>query len=214
MTMKKIIFSLALLFAATCVQAQAHDGSVEYQKSQQPAAVIELPYNPDVVKAALNEYLSKKGKAKGSDLKGFVTYRNTQPLQSDSANADLFFKVERKSRQDKEVSVVSLLLAMPSQGMVSNVRYLNMEEAKTYLNELAPTIESYNLELLVKDQNERVIKAENKYKDLVQNQADLEKKRADTEKKIQENQADMKTQMAEVEAQKQKLTALVSQRKS
>src|SRR4051794_9436486 len=92
-----------------------------------------------------------------------------------------YFKVERKSRQEKEISVISLLLTAPKEGAPQNVRYLQMEQAKTYLNDLAPAIEAYQLELLIKEQNEKVIKAESQYKNLADDGADLEKKREDIE---------------------------------
>lgn len=212
--MKKISLSLTLLVFTTIVHAQASEGTVAYQKSQQPAAVIELPYSPDVVNAAMKDYLSKKGRSKGNDLKGFTTYRNTHLRPNDSANADLYFKVDRKSRQEKETSVISLLLTLPKEGTTGNVHYLNMEQAKGYLNELAPAIEAYSLELLIKDQNEKVIKAESKYKDLSDETIDLEKKRMGIEKKLLENNYETKTQVTEVETQRQKLSSLVSQRKS
>lgn len=212
--MKKGFISIPLFFLAGIVYGQATEGTVQYQKTDQPAAVIELPYSPDMVRDAMSDYLSKKGKSKGSDRKGFTTYRNTQPLHSDSANADLFFKVERKSRQEKEFSVVSLLLTSPKDGSPQNVRNLQMDEAKTYLNELAPAIEAYQLELQIKEQNENVIKAEAKYKGFADDATDLEKKRVDLDRKIADNKQDVQKQTAEVEVQKQRLTQLVAQRKA
>jgi hypothetical protein len=215
--MKKIVCSCFVLLFVNCLLfGQAQEGTVDYQKSQHPAAFIELPYSPDIVNAALNDYLSKKGKSGTNALKGFTTFRNTRVLQQDSANADLYFKVERKSKKEKQASVVSLLLAMPKEGVVAqnNVRYLNMEEAKAYLNELVPAIEAYNLELLIKDQNDAVIKAESKYKTLTDDATGLEKKKEDIEKKIRNNKQEQQTQKNEVDAQKQKLAEWVSLRKS
>ena len=212
--MKKVWFSIALIFLAAIVYGQATEGTVQYQKADQPAAVIELPYSPDVVRDAMRDYLSKKGKSKGDDRKGFTTYRNTQALQSDSANADLYFKVERKSRQEKEISVVSLLLTTPEGGSSQNLHYLQMDQAKTYLNDLAPAIEAYQLELQIKEQNEKVIRAEAKYKGLTDDGTDLEKKRVEIEKKLADNKQDVQKQAAEVEAQKQRLSQLVEQRKA
>jgi hypothetical protein len=206
-----------MLFIAALVVGQAKDGMVKFQRIQQPAAVIELPYAPDIVNAAMHDYLSKKGKLKGNDLKGFTTYRNTQQLQNDDvANADLYFRVERKGSQEKGTSTVSLLLTAPKEGNVNadNVHYLNMEQAKAYLNNLTPAIEAYNLEQQIKDQNEKVIKAESKFKSLTDDGTDLERKRVDIEKKQQENKLEQQTQTTEVDNQKQKLALLVSQRKS
>jgi hypothetical protein len=214
--MKRTIFSFCMVLISCLIYGQAREGAVEYQKSQQPAAVIELPYSPDIVKAAMSDYLSKKGKSKGTDLKGFTTYRNTQSLQSDSANADLYFKVERKSRKEKETSVLSLLLTMPKDDAANsnNLHFLNMEQAKNYLNDLAPAIEAYNLELVIKDQNKSVMKAESKFKSLNDEGNDLEQKRLAIERKIQDNKREQQAQKAEVENQKQKLTSWVGQRKS
>jgi hypothetical protein len=213
--MKAICLFFCLLILTLGVQAQAYEGTVEYQKIQQPAAVIELPYSTDIVNAALNSYLSKKGRSLGNDVKGFTTYRNTQPLQNDSANADLFFKIERKSKKEKGTTVVSLMLTVPGVDSVTaaNSHQLTMDEAKSYLNGLVPAIDAYSLELAIKDQNEVILQAEAKYNSLVDNGADLEKKRVALDKKVQDNKFDQQTQAVEVENQKQKLANLVSQRK-
>ena len=214
--MKRTMLSLGTLLLATLLFGQAQEGAVEYQKRHQSAAVIELPYAPDIVRAALNEYLSRKGRSKATDLKGFTTFRNTQPLANDSANADLYFKIERKSRQDKEISVVSLLLTTPQEVTVTSntVHHLNMEEAKTYLNDLGPAVEAYNLELLIKEQNADIISAESRYKNLVDDGTGLQRKKEDLERKIEQNRLEQQKQAAEVEALKQKLATKVSLRKA
>jgi hypothetical protein len=212
--MKKSIVSFTVLLISVFSYSQAQEGTVEYQKKTQPAAVIELPYPPSFVDAAMNDYLSKKGKSRSNDIKGFATFRNTSPVQNDSVNADLYFKTERKSRKEKEVTVLSLLV-MPTdeQTNAKNLHYLNMEEAKNYLNDLAYAIDAYNLELTIKDQNDAVIKAEAKYKNLLNDAEELEKKRTAFDKKIADNSHEQQQQLKEIENQKQKLSQLVSQRK-
>jgi hypothetical protein len=213
--MKKTILFFSILLISLLCYGQAQEGTVEYQKRLQPAAVIELPYPPSVVDAAMNDYLSKKGKSRKDNVKGFSTFRNTDPVQSDSINADLYFKTERKSRKEKEVTVISLLV-MPAeeQSNTSNLHYLKMDDAKNYLNELASSISAYNLEQTIKDQNDAVIKAETKYKSLVSDGNDLENKRTAIEKKIADNKNDQQQQLKEIENQKQKLSQWVGQRKS
>jgi hypothetical protein len=213
--MKKTILFFSILLVSLLSYGQAQEGTVEYQKRLQPAAVIELPYPPSVVDAAMNDYLSKKGKSRKDNVKGFSTFRNTDPVQSDSINADLYFKTERKSRKEKEVTVISLLV-MPAeeQNNTSNLHYLKMDDAKNYLNELASSISAYNLEQTIKDQNDAVIKAETKYKNLVSDGNDLENKRTAIEKKIADNKNDQQQQLKEIENQKQKLSQWVGQRKS
>jgi hypothetical protein len=213
--MKKAIPFFSILLISVFGYGQAYESAVQYQDKLQPAAVIELPYPPSVVDAAMSDYLSKKGKSRSNHLKGFITFRNTQPVQDDSVNADLYFKTEHKSKKEKEVTVVSLLL-MPieAQSNVGNLHYLAMDDAKAYLNGLATAIDAYNLELAIKDQNDAVIKAEAKYKSLADEGEDLENKRTGIEKKIAGNKNEQQQQLKEVENQKQKLTQQVSQRKS
>lgn len=208
------MLSLCLLFIMSVGFGQAQEGSVTYQKKHQAAAVIELPYAPGIVMSALNDYLSKKGRSKGSDLKGFTTFRNTTPVENDSTNADLYFKVERKSRKEKDISMVSLLLTNPTAGTATaNQHHLDMEEAKSYLDGLMPTIEAYNLELQIKDQNAAVTTAEARYKNLKNDGADLEKRKQELEQKIHNNNMEQQTLLNEIELQKQKLATKISERK-
>lgn len=90
---------------------------------------------------------------------------------------------------------------------------MDMEGAKNYLNDLALAIDAYNLEQTIKDQNDAVIKAEGKYKNLVSDGEDLQKKRVAIDKKIADNNNDQQQQLKEIENQKQKLSQWVSQRK-
>lgn len=213
--MKKIVVFFSVLLMCVCVYGQAYEGTVQFDKQAQPAAIIELPYPPSVVNDAMNSYLSKKGKSRSNDIKGFTTFRNMQPVPTDSTNADLYFKTERKSRKEKEITLVSLLV-MPNdaQAASANLHYLTMEDAKAYLEGLATTVNAYNLELTIKDQNDAVIKAEAKYKNMVNQGEDLVNKRAAIDKKILENKNDQEKQSKEVDSQRQKLSEWVSQRKS
>jgi hypothetical protein len=214
--MKRIITAACLLLAGHACFAQAIDGSVKVSRDLLPAAVIQLPYAPDIVSEALADYLSKKGRSKGTDIKGFTTFRNTQTPTDNNGNADLYFKVERKSRQEKGSTLVSLLLTAPKAGDVagSNLHYLNMEEAKAYLNGLVPVIEAHNLEQSIKDQNTVIIKTEARYKSLTEDGTDLDKKKLAIEKKINENRMAVQSQESEIALQKQKLETLVSKRKN
>jgi hypothetical protein len=210
---KTILFPLVWLISVFSY-GQAQESTVEYQKKMQPAAVIELPYSPSVVDAAMDDYLSKKGKSRSSDIKGFRTFRNTDAVTGDSTNADLYFKTERKSRKEKQVTVISLLLRpTDAQTNTDNLHYMNMGDARNYLNDLASAIDAYNLEVTIKDQNDAVIKAEAKYKNLIDEGEYLEKKRTTIDKRIADNKNDQQQQIKEIENQRKKLTEWISQRK-
>jgi hypothetical protein len=95
--MKKSIVLLTLLFVALLGYSQAMEGSVTYLKKQQPAAVIELPYAPSVVNDAMKDYLSKKGRAKGNDIKGFTTFRIPNPYRATAVMPTSILKPNAKA---------------------------------------------------------------------------------------------------------------------
>lgn len=209
----KSVFTLAFLFLyahATWGQAQA--GYVENKKVQLSAAVLEVPYEEDIVKDALDNHLNKKSKS-ATDIKGFTSFRNNQGRDDGSMASDLYFKVERKSRKEKNSTIISLLVGKPDPGLAEDQKvYLEMEEAKSILNSLVPVIDAYALEVQIKEQNDVVKKAESKHASLIKEGEDLERKKADIEKKIIENTNRIQAQQAEIENQKQKLTEMVSRR--
>lgn len=213
--MKRTIIFSFLLLAANLVFAQATEGSVTYQKKQQSAAVIMLPYSTDVVSTVMNDYLSKKGST-GSDIKGFKTYRNTQLMADDSTNADLYFKIERTNRKEKDQSTVSLMVGVPNEDIANRNpgAQLGMEQAKSFLNNLVPVMEAYKLEMQIKDLNDLVIKEEKKSQNLKNDGQDLVKRKHEIESKIESNKQNQEKQDAEVEKQKQALALLISQRKA
>src|SRR5688572_17561134 len=107
----KSIYVVLMVFMTAPAFSQSVDGTVNFKKNKELAAVMEVPYAYDVVTASLNEYLLKKGRSKETDARGFTTYRNTQPQNGDSTNADLYLKVERK---DKQSSTISLMVPQPA----------------------------------------------------------------------------------------------------
>lgn len=213
--MKYAISVLLITLCFSQAYSQAVEGTVEQSNNNLPAAVIELPVAPDVATAAMKDHLSKKGKSRTTDIKGFVTFRNTDSIPSDSTTADLYFKVERKSRREKEFSLVSLLLTTPGSNTASptKTRHLNMEEAKAFLNELQPAIIAFDLERQIKEQNEMVIKEETRYRHLDEERTELIKRQESMGQKILDKQNEQQSQKIEVEKQKQILTELVTKRK-
>lgn len=206
--------SLFLLLAATSF-GQVMTGKVGVGKSQQPAAIIELPYATEVVESAIKDQLTRKG-LRAEQSKGFMLFRNMQLVPSDTISSDLYFKVDRKNRRDNNLSVVYLVVAKKNENVAdrNGESDYGMDQAKTMLTDLIPSVDAAGLEAQIKDQQNTVNKAERKYKDLVSDGQDLEKRRKDLENKISTNQRDQESQKLEVEKQKQAFDAMVSKRKS
>ncbi len=212
--MKKFFLILFILGSATFGFSQAIATKVDYQKSSQPATVIELPYNPDLVSGALKDHFSKKG-VKESSSKGFLVYKGVQLAAADPNPSDLYFKIDRKSRKESDIAVVYLLVTKPGENPATRSSEDNygMNQAAIFLSDIGPSIEAYSLEQNIKGQDDAVKKAEKKYNSLVDDGKDLEKKKKSIEDKIQENIKDQENQRVELEKQKQALEALNSKRK-
>src|SRR5689334_7612758 len=183
--MKKILFLSPLLLAVSFLFGQANEGLVTYQKKQQPAAVISLPYSVELINMVMSDYLSKKG-SKASDIKGFKTYRNTRLMDNDSTSADLYFKIDPANTKDKVQSTVYLMVGVPNEDVANRNpgAQFNMDQAKTFLNNLLPVMEAYKLEVQIRDQNDLVIREEKKYKSMVDDGLDLTKRKFDLDRKV------------------------------
>ena len=178
--MKKSLLLFIVLFAfkiTTYCQAQSYEGKLEYQKTLQQVAMIELPYKTDVVEDAIKEYLAKKG-LKSSSSKGFDVFRGAKLDDADADPSDLYFKIERK-KKDKEYTVISLLPTKANQdilGRPATDSTGQIDKAKSFLNNLVPYIDAHNTDVQVGNQQEVLKKAQKKLNGLVSDQTDIEKK--------------------------------------
>ena len=157
--------------------AQAYETKLDYQKTMQQAAAVELPYKTGVVEDAIKDYMSKKG-FKGSDSKGFNVFRGTKLDSTDMDLSDLYFKIERK-KKDKDYSVVSLLATKANQDILSRPATDStgqMGKAKAFLNNLVPYIDAHNTDVQISEQQDVLKKAQKKMNSLITDQSDIEKK--------------------------------------
>jgi hypothetical protein len=211
--MKK--FFLFLLGAAgfnMVMLAQAYEGTIEYSKKKHDAFIIDYAFPPEAAENAIVAKLEKMGyKAKDekgifNKDKGFKIYKSAFLNEINTAPLDYLFKVERKSRKDKDEAVIYLIIQKDGSNIKSVMSQEDVNNAKMFLNNLRPNIEAANLELKIKAQEEVVAKAEKKLNNLKSEQADLEKKLAT-------NKTDQETTQKDIENQKQQLGNLIGQRK-
>jgi hypothetical protein len=201
--MKKlfILFFSLITVGIIYAQPQATEGKTVFQKTQQPAAIITLPYPGGVVDNAIADYMSKKG-IKGNSTSGYKVYRSYKLAAAHDHNSDLYFKVDRKSRSEKDLSLVYLVVGKSTEDIKS--RKLNdstgngLDGARELLDEMVPSIEAYGLEVQIKDQDAVVKKAQKKYDDLVADQKDGEKKMRNLEDKQAQNKSDQQKQSEDI----------------
>ncbi len=214
--MKRVLLLILILFSTFSLIAQDPvEGKVEFQKKDQPAAIIELPYPPDVVENAIKEYLNKKG-VKGNSTRGVQLYKGTKLNDLDSDNSDLYFKVERKSRKERDASIVYLFVTKENESPANRVPgdTYGLEGAKSFLRNMLPSVEAHNLEVEISGQEEAVKKAEKKHDNLIDDGKDLEKRLKKLQDNIEENKKDVEKQKQEIENQRRILENLRAKRKN
>jgi peptidoglycan hydrolase CwlO-like protein len=218
--MKKLILSVSVLILLTTAGfTQAYQGSVEYDKQKQDAFVIEYNYPAEAVENAIVQKMQKlgyKGKEEKGILnkdKGFRVYKAAYVTDISNTSMDYIIDVERKSRKEKDVSVLYLIINKDGASAMKGFDDSDMQKAKSFLNNLLPDVEASNLELQIKDQEEVVAKAEKKYKKLQDDKEDMDHKIQKLQDNIKDNLKDQDDTQKEIDNQKQALEALKMKRK-
>lgn len=211
--MRRIIVTLLTVFSSIMVFAQSYEGTIEYQKKDQKAMVIDFPYSPSVVEDAIVMKMEKLGYKK-KESKGFLVYKNAIISDISSEPADYMIKVERKSRREKDESVVYIVMNKGEENLIARSDALINSSVKTFLNDMTPHVEAHNLEVEIKKQEDVVAKAEKKLKNLVEDKETMEKKIKKLQDDLKENAKDQEAQAKEIEAQKLALEAMAGKRKS
>lgn len=212
--MRRVIITIIFVASfASAAKPQSYEGTVDYQKKDEKAIIIELPYPPSVVEDAIIDKMEKLG-FKKKESKGFLVYKNIVLTDISVEPADYMIRVERKSRKDKDESIVYLLISRNDENIIARSDALVNSNTKTFLNNLSPDVEAYNLEVQIKDQENTVEKAEKKFKNLQDDKESMEKKIKKLQDDLEENTKDQVNQQKEIEKQKQILESLRGKRKS
>lgn len=213
--MRKTLFLLMLAATVLTSNAQvaAIDGMVEYQKGvNKRSSKIELAYPADVVKDAIRESMAKQG-IKEQRVKGLQVFKGVM-LEGETELSDLHFKVEPKSKKEKDISIVHLIVARSSENVAlraDNDTYKS-ERGKAFLNGLVPKVANHSLDVNIQEQDQAVKKAEKKLKNLENDQKNLERRIQDLQDKLVQNKKDQEAQTAEVAKQQEVLDAMQSRR--
>jgi hypothetical protein len=202
--MKKMIL-LCIAFLAfkitTFSQAQAYEAKLEYQKTMQQVAMIELPYKTDVVEDAIKDYMVKKG-IKNSSSKGFDVFRGAKLDDADADASDLYFKIDRK-KKDKDYTVISLLATKANQDILARPAMDSTgqtDKAKSFLNNLVPYIDAHNIDVQVSAQQDVLKKTQKKLNGFISDSTDLEKKIRNLLADQAQNKSDILKQTSEIQA--------------
>ncbi len=197
---------------------QAYEGTVDYNKKKQSAIIINYSYSPDAVEGAFVDKLDRMGleakQEKGlfNSSKGFRNYKNAVISDISSSNCDYILKVDQKGRKGTDEATLYLIINKDGNNILDAHDDETIEKAKSFLNNLVPEIDAFNLELKIKDQETTIAKAEKKLRDLQDDQDSMEKKIKKLQSDLEQNSKDQEDQQKEIEKQKQILESLRGKR--
>jgi hypothetical protein len=182
-----IVCATFILFATIKAFSQAEpiEGTLEYQKGEKRAAIVEVPFPPDVVEAALKDQLAKSG-VKEERLKGMQVFKNARLSPTDGEVADLYFKVDKKSRREDNISIVYLIMGRPNENVALRTPddAYRIADAKMFLSNLKPKTESFDLERNIAKNEDNTKKSEKKLQNLQDDRKQLEKKIQEQEQEL------------------------------
>ena len=215
--MKKIAALLLTFILHTAVTAQSTLTSVNYNKKDQSALMLELPYNEEVSEGFIVTNLKKTGyeaETKGSlfwknnKINGFYTFKGVR-LEGLSQAVDLYFKVERKSRKQKDQSIIYMLISKGNEDFITSGGDEEIYSAsKRFLNGFLEQSSVYKLDLDIKGQEDVVKESEKRMTKLKDEEKNLTKKIEQLQTDLQKNREDQEKQQKTIEDEQKKLEEL------
>ncbi len=210
--MKKLILLATSLPLVLFTAAQSF-GELEWQKTKIPATIIEIPQSASVTEAAIKQKLAQLG-YNGKETKGVTVYKAVRIPEISSETIDLYLKVERKSRKEKDESVVYFAVARGYENFVKSGSDTGfIRSIHFYTNNFNGWAEAEALEREIKDQEDKLKSAEKKADDLQSESESLQKRLKKLQEDIEENKKNIEKQKLEVENQRKALDILRSKRK-
>lgn len=215
-----VSFFLFLLASVYVADAQSPmKTTAEYNGQKYPCYIVEYNLPPDETENVIKEKLRAQG-YNASKSKGYLAYRNVKLNDLDSENAqDILFKVERKSRKEKDKSIVTMITAkaglIPEDKVKGAKMVADIEPSSnsvSFMNSFQSAIDQQAYQLAVSAQEDEVAKAEKKLKSLQDDQLKLEKKIKDYQSDLEVNKKDQDKQVTEVANQKSILDKKKSER--
>lgn len=212
--MKKLIYPLLLCLLVTFSAAAQNFGELEWQKKKIPAVITEVPYTSSVTEDAIRQKLSQMGFS-AKESKGVYTYKGVRISEISEETFDLMLKVDRKSRKEKDASLVYLVLSRGYENYIkADADPVLVQKLKQYCLNFNTWAQAQSLEVEIKDQEDKVKSTEKKLGDYQDESTSLEKRLKKLQDDIEENKKNIEKQKGEVENQKKALDVLKAKRKT
>lgn len=207
----KYIFSLIVSLLVTgFVFAQAPmRTTADYNGQKYPCYIVEYNLPPDETENVIKNKLRAEG-YNSVKSKGYLVYRNVKlkELNSDEAQ-DVLFKIDRKSRKEKDKSLVTIITAKAGLIPEDKVKGAKMvadiepsENTINFINSFQSGIDQQSYNLAVSAQEDVVADAEKKLKKLQDDSVKIVKRINDYQNDLEVNKKNQQKQVDEIAKQK------------
>lgn len=214
--MKNNFLAILLLASTLSVSAQSYTGTARYNKTDQPALVLQLPYSQSIAEDFILDNLKKtgydvetKGKLfwKKAKLDGYYIFKGVM-LNGLNTPIDLYFKADQRSRKVKDQSTIYMMASRGDENFVTTTDTTIYSASNRFLNGFVDQSAAYKLNLDVQGQEAAIKEAEKKLTRLQEDEKDLTKKIRDLEEDLKKNKSDQEAQVRTLEEERRKLEDL------
>jgi septin family protein len=206
-------FSLCLVAQPPIEPVRRYEGTVEYQKTQQPATILEFRYPAKELENAMEAYVEKQG-GKIKQQKGFTYVKSMRIHERENRYYDMYYRIEGSGKGANAMSKIYVILAEPGENILlrsqqgdNAAKAAASVGAVSFFGAMGSEVGSYDLERKLKEQQEEVDKA-------ARRKTELEKKRERLLKELDETTQDLERQANELEKAKTILEQLKSSKKN
>ena len=215
--MKIICFFITVVVSINSMKAQSVTVNIPYNRVSQQGLMLDLPYGQNVSEGFIIDNLKRTGynaESKGklfwkqNKLNGFYTFKGVN-LEGLSQSVDLYFKVDPKSKRDKNESTVYMLVSKGNENFaLSDSDQDIFSAAKRMLDGFVTQSATYKLDLDVKAQEENLRNAQKKLAKMQDNERDLNKRLGQLQDDLKRNKNDQENQQKTIELERKRLSDL------
>lgn len=206
--MKNLLGCLLFTFFGLVATAQPTTGTTVYGKVPQSSVIYDLPFGDDIVVAALQTKMSAYN-VSPKKVKGFYVYRSVIVPEISSRPINLYFSVDRKSKKDKENSILTMLIADEKDIFMQSVKEVDFfRRGKDFVSSFKTDVNLAQHNFEVANQEKEVDNISKKIKKLENEQEDLKKKIKKLEEQLSDNEKNLKSEKENLDSQNKQLETL------
>jgi hypothetical protein len=222
--MKRLILLGVGLLLITAAQAQTSSTTIQYNKSMQPAHRLDLSNNVDDVEATILNKLKQNGYKpetdgrlfwKKSKIDGFYEFNNIIIPTISNQKLDMYFKVVQKNAEEKNSSIIYLLVSTGNENFSSPDRDTALwNNTKVFLDQFVENTVVYKLEQDIKKQEDVIARSKKELTTLQKGEKELEDRIKKLQGELLQNQSDQAQQHLGITEQEKSLETLKVKRKA